>query len=227
MDQLSQLAGKEARLRDLACKRREMTLPGYKNLADYHEGKYDCGYVSPYTKVAANADSEVMIMLQDWASDDFLSGPFCPDTAEHGRARHRATNMKLDRLILQYFYRPICETYATNLFPFIKSDRMNAPIPGKDLVNAAIQFGIPQIRVVAPRLVIALGRDCFNGIRRAEGLRSSSTIAAAIEDPLTIDGSRVWCQAHTSPQGQNMRNRGRIDRVSDDWARMAAWFRSS
>ena len=68
---------KKSRLLALAKKRQQAKREGYKNIGDYHSGRYECDFVSPYTKTASNVDSPLLIMLQDWASDDFLSGQFC------------------------------------------------------------------------------------------------------------------------------------------------------
>jgi len=113
-------------------------------------------------------------------------------------------------LVKKYFGFAICETFVM--------------IPTKYLVLAAKEFALPQIEIVAPRLVIALGLDGFNGFRRALNMDPSRTIASGIEDRITLGGSTIWCQAHTSPLGQNMRNRGGIDRVAQDWQKMADWF---
>lgn len=219
---------KRGRLEILARKRQQSKWEGYKNIGDYCEGKYECDFVSPYTKSAGNIDSQVFIMLQDWASDDFLSGPTCALTVQYGRTPTRATNKRLDDLVLKYFDVSIGEIFASNLFPFIKPKTMSAKIPIKDLVRAAKEFALPQIETVAPRLVVALGLDCSNAIRRALDIEPSRTIANAVENPIPFRKSMIWCQAHTSPLGQNMRNRGGIknDRVSADWQEMSDWFRS-
>lgn len=142
-------------------------------------------------------------MLQDWASDDFLKGPFCELTRQYGRTPSRQTNQRLDELVRKHFGFSICETFASNLFPFIKLKSMKAKIPMKHLVLAAEEFALPQITIVAPRLVVALGLDCFNSIRRVLEKEPSRTIGRAMEDPITYCGSRIWCQAHTGRLGRS------------------------
>ena len=213
---------KQAQLLDLAKKRQQTTWEGYRNVGFYHQGRYDCDFVSPYTKAANNVASPIFIMLQDWASDTFLDGAFCDVTCQFGRTPTRQTNKQLDRLVSEYFGVSISETYTSNLFPFIKPKDMSAAIPTRDLVRAANEFALPQIRILAPRLVIALGLNCFNSIRRTQELKPSRLTAYAIADPITVYGSRVWCQAHTSQRGQN--NRGGPKQVSIDWQAMSDWF---
>src|SRR5262245_53326039 len=73
-------SSKSGQLEELAKKRRQTRRDGYGHIGDYHGGRYDCNFVSPYTKSAPNVDSPIFIMLQDWASDDFLRGTFCEDS---------------------------------------------------------------------------------------------------------------------------------------------------
>ena len=75
---------KEVRLEALAKTRRETGREGYKNVGDYCDGRYDCDFVSPYTKCAPNVDSQIFIMLQDWAGDDFLCEGFREDIRRCG-----------------------------------------------------------------------------------------------------------------------------------------------
>ena len=55
---------------------------GYKGIGEYHQKRYECDFVSPYTKSAGNVDAHIMVLLQDWSSDEWLSGPFHSDVAE-------------------------------------------------------------------------------------------------------------------------------------------------
>ena len=63
---------KQSSLLRLARMRQSTRWPAYKCVGDYRGGVYECDFVSPYTK-AGNVDAEIMVMLQDWSSDDSLS----------------------------------------------------------------------------------------------------------------------------------------------------------
>lgn len=92
-------------------------------------------------------------------------------------------------------------------------------------MDAARTFAVPQIEIVRPRLVIALGLECFNGLRRALHLVRAPNMDAAAKSPIRLSTtSRIWCQAHTSALGQNSRNRGGVDRVTSDWQEMVRWY---
>jgi restriction system protein len=213
---------KRAALMALAKLRQATRWTGYNCIADYHDGIYECDFVSPYTKSANNVDAEILIMLQDWSSDESLGGPFDEDSANLGYSRHIPTNQNLIRLLHENFGLTLKDTYATNLFPFVKLGGMSSTIRKADLIAAARHFALPQILTVNPKLVICLGKETFNALRQICGLSPSPTVAVAIEEPFNLSESRtrIWCQAHTGNLGRNNRNKGSIDRVTDDWRRM-------
>lgn len=217
---------KAARLLELARRRQACRWTGYKPLADYHDGAYECDFVSPYTKSAGNVDATAMIVLQDWSSHDRLSAELDAEAVALGHTPSLPTNRNLARLLDVHLGLTLAETYGTNLFPFIKSGGLSSSIRSRDLERAAREFAVPQIDIVAPRLVVCLGLKTFNALRKALGLEVAPTINAAIGEPFSRGRARIWCQAHTGALGQNGRNRGGIDRVSQDWLAMktdAGW----
>jgi uracil-DNA glycosylase len=109
------------------------------------------------------------------------------------------------------------DVYATNLFPFIKKGSISSSIPMRDLVRAAQEFALPQIRIVQPKFVVCLGLNTFNAIRIVCGHAPAQRMNEAIASPFTLEKSRIWCQAHTGARGQN--NRGR-ERAGEDWRKM-------
>src|SRR5215203_7205052 len=64
---------KHHRLRTLAKNRQATRWPHYKSIADYQVGVYECDFVSPFTIGAGNVEADVMVLLQDWSSDDELT----------------------------------------------------------------------------------------------------------------------------------------------------------
>jgi len=211
---------KHAALLALARKRQANPWEGYKAIGGYHGGAYECDFVSPYTKTAGNVDSEIFVMLQDWCSDSLLSKPLDPKIADLGHLPRLPTNRNLAKMLQACFGKTLADVYGTNLFPFIKPGNMSAPIPMEHMVQAAREFGLPQIRIVRPRMVICLGLATFTALQQACGINTSGDFPAAIASPFDFEGARIWCQAHTGARGQNNRNKDGVDRVSQDWQRM-------
>jgi restriction system protein len=205
----------------LAQKRKTTCWPGYGRISDYHNGAYECDFVSPYTKSARNVDAEIFILLQDWSSDESLRGPFDPDCARDGLSRTWPTTKRLIELLQSYFGVELKDVYATNLFPFIKRGKSSGSIPMRDLIPAAQEFALPQIQIIRPKLVVCLGFDTFNAIRVVCGHKRAKRMNEAIASPFTYRESRIWGQAHTGARGQN--NRGR-ECVNKDWRKMKMDF---
>ena len=76
----------------------------------------------------------------------------------------------------KFFNLEFSEVYATDVFPFVKAGDMGTKIPMADMVLAAKQFAIPQIKIISPKLVVCLGRQTFNSIRKASGLKEVSLL---------------------------------------------------
>ena len=219
-------SAKKSALRSLARKRQKAAWEGYKNIGDYYDGAYECLHVSPYTKSADNLDSPIMVFLQDWTSDDSIRRGFHADSVTHGQAPELPTNRNLVALLKEHFDLALGDVYATNLFPFIKPGHMGKSIPRRDLLRAAQEFGLPQIEIIKPRLVICLGKATFNAIREAAGFEGMPDVGSAIAKPFNLGKARIWCQAHTGGQGQAMRNAGKR-RVPGDWSRMRKEFQKA
>lgn len=156
-------ADKHERLRQLAGKRVSSRWPGYSQPEDY-DGYDFKDLVSPFTRSAGNVDATVMLFLQDWASQDSMKGDFHAESARLGHNPARITNVRLEELLRRHLNLRLDETYATNLFPFIKPGGMSATIPARDLRQAALEFGLPQVEIVNPRIVVALGRNVSNAL---------------------------------------------------------------
>ncbi len=153
----------EKELLRLAKLRQKTTYEGYKSIADYEDGYYECDYVSPYSKSAHNINADVFIVLQDWSSDENMSG-ICQETNRLGYTPSVGTNIKLIGYLEKFLGIALKDTYTTNLFPFIKMGGMSANIPIKYMRRAANEFTLPMIQIISPKIVIALGRKTYNVI---------------------------------------------------------------
>jgi hypothetical protein len=223
---------KKKALRDLAGRRKASRWSGYSNIGDYHDGCYECDeQVSPYTKDAGNVDSDIFVMLKDWLSEKDISKPPDPNPKirAEGYTPSANTNRNLQELPSTHFDGlQIRQIYATNLFPFVKPGHTSAPIRYSALKQAALEFGIPQINIVRPRLVIVLGVTTFRPLIAARPPIAATEIKIpwpslndAVNNPVDYGSVRIWCQAHTGWGGAH---RGGPKVVQNDWKRMADWY---
>ena len=216
---------KSDRLLALAKKRKVTTYKGYTAIGDYNSGAYECDYVSPYSISAHNVDADILIILQDWCSEENFKEEVRQETLKYGYTPSVKTNIKLKELLLKHLNVTLEQTYATNLFPYIKPGPMNASISAKDLLKAAKDFTLPIIEIINPRIAICFGKATFDAIRKACGLKAVKNIEEAIASHFTYQSTEIFCQAHTGQLGQNNRNRGGIERVSMDWQSMFPYFK--
>lgn len=216
---------KHEKLLALGRKRRNAPLPeGCHSIGEYENGAYESEYVSPYTKSAHNADAEVSIMLQDWASHESLIGKFDRDAATLGYSSSSRTNINLIALLCVHFNLSLSKTFATNLFPFVKTGAMNAGIPVRLLNKATEDFAMPQVMIVGPKLLICLGKEVFNAVRRFHKHDAVRTVGDGIDNPFQVGETWYWCQSHTGSQGTNQRT---ARQVAKDWKRMAENYKDS
>ena len=215
---------KHAKLLELSKKRQRSRWEGYNCIGDYHDGVYECDFVSPYTRTAGNVNAEIFVLLQDWSSDESMKLNVDEQTLCLGHTPGLPTNRNLVRLLKEHFNLGLSDIYGTNLFPFIKPGGMSAPIPQKDLVLAAQAFGLPQVKIVSPKLVICLGIATFQALQIACDHCPSKNLEDAIGSTFEHESSQIWCQAHTGRLGQNNRNRGGEKRVTKDWRMMREAF---
>ena len=208
-------------LKELALHRRAHVPLGYKGIGEYHGEAYECDFVSPYTKSAQNLAADIMLVLQDWCSDEFLRGSVNHEVVALGHDPQLPTNRNLKRLIWVHFGTKLEQTYGTNLFPFIKPGGMSAGVPPRVLAAAATTYTVPEIELIEPKLVVCFGTAVCNAIRGSLGLRRVGNLENAIESPFQIKDTEVWTQSHPGSLGRNNRNRGGVDRVSQDWQRMS------
>lgn len=216
---------KHAKLLSLARKRKSARWPHVRQVGSYHGGAYDSDHVSPYTKSAGNVDADVFLLLQDWSSDSWLSKPLNLEVQRLGYAPSLPTNRNLGSLLRTHLDLHLADTYATNLFPFIKQGTLSSRLAAKALYRAAREYAIPQIRIVSPKLVVCLGLATVNAIREGCRQPATSTLEAAIAEPFSIDGVMYWAQAHPGHFGQLGRNKGCAGQVGKDWQRMGEWLR--
>jgi restriction system protein len=155
------------------------------------------GWVSPYTK-GAHKCGGIAIVLQDWASADFLAAAHDPRIAALGRDPDRITNSRLEQLLRNVLGLELSAVYATNVFPFVKPCGMSAPIPQRLANRTALEFTKPELDLARPAQVLALGRVAQRALRSVE-VRCVDLPHPAARRLDLGDHERIWCQALSRP----------------------------
>lgn len=218
---------KKEKLLNLAKLRQSKKYSGYTAIGDYNEGAYECDYVSPYSLSSHNENSDILVVLQDWCSERGFGDNVCNETVMQGYTSSVKTNVYLKELLLEHFALTLEEIYTTNLFQYIKPGEMNGAIAAADLLKAAKEFMLPTIETIQPKIVVCLGKDTFNAIRKACGFKVVYSIEEGVSSHFSYNGSEIFCQSHSGQLGRNNRNTGGVNRVAKDWEEMSNYFKNA
>jgi hypothetical protein len=210
---------KQSAMATVVAARRLARHPIHRALSKISNGRYDCEFVSPWTKSACNLDADLMIIGQDWVSESFLL-KHSDVLRQLGYDPKLATNKNLQRLLLDQFGLSFSEIYATNVFIYVKAGGMSAPLPMRDLTDCARRFLLPQIEIVKPRMAICLGQRTFNSVRRALGLSALSLNEAAQPTGNTkYLETEIYGSPHLGARGTA--NAGGIKWIIPQWTALA------
>ncbi|TPN53904.1 hypothetical protein [Mesorhizobium sp. B1-1-7] len=220
---------KIAQIRELVRKRREpsagsplsgYTVP-YSKIGDFHGSAFDFDdHVVPWSKTASNLSPRIMLIAQDWASEDFLSGEFDQDQFEFGYTPSLPSNQNLFRLLREHLHTTFEETFATDAFVFIKPGNMTETINIRDMRRSAFEYALPQIEIIKPRVVLCIGSSAYNAIRFSQGCRYASIASSLGEAPLRVGSIPVFGVHHTG--GLATLFAGGPEAQDRQWARLAA-----
>jgi uracil-DNA glycosylase len=224
---------KKAALLQLAQLRKLESFEGYSrkylNLCDFFSGYYECDHVVPWTLSACNVEADLMLISQDWSSEEFLlARGEDPQARKLGHSPDLPTNQRTQAMLKEHMGLSFGDTYATDAFAFIKPGKMNSPISFPDLLRSVRTYTLPQISIVRPKMVICLGSAPFNAIRRGLGKpdRINLTRSFQVETPFHTDfeGIPIFGVAH--PGGVGTRAIGGQAVALPRWQTLGEYFRT-
>jgi hypothetical protein len=144
----------------------------YHKVSEFMNGKfYDSRFVTPYSKSSHNIHSDFLLILQDWASEDYLKNKSKDEYIPLGHDPRLPTNKFLKELLKKHLDYDLQDLYTINLFPYIKKGSMNHKIPSHDLLYAAKNFTLPVLNIIKPKWVFAFGIDVYNQLRKIANLK--------------------------------------------------------
>ena len=207
-----------------ACRRCD----GMRNPSVLKEGRFDSDQIGPWTKWLGDLNASVMVIGQEWGDGNaFL--------AQSGRdSSTSATNIMLRELLgsmgieVPAVDNPSdqCGVFLTNAALCMKDNGCQAPVQDSWFRVCGQTFLRPQIELVQPRIVIALGQRAFMAVRGAYGQSSPSRFRDAVDGPSLVlpNGSLLFAVYHC---GQRILNthRKRAQQFAD-WQRIGEAVRS-
>jgi len=210
---------KRSRIRKLVHLRRLPTsCPfGYSSLSTFDEGYYESVFVVPWTKSACSYDADLMIIGQDWASESHLKKrDECIRVL--GQKPTLATNRNLKKFLKKYMLLEFGETWATDVFPFLKRKRMSERIPQNLLVECAKTYTLKEIEIIRPLMVVCLGLRTINAVRVALGQNTLPNIDAAsdVTQSDKLPCIEIYGATHTGGWGTTTRGR----KMNAEWRKL-------
>lgn len=156
--------------------------------------------------------------MSNWQSDEIVKAGHDPNLK---------TNKCLFELLRKYLLIEFADTYAMDVFPFIKKGNMSVKIPLNDLVETARTYAIPAVKIIDPKLTVCLGLATFNALRKASNLSTFSNIEEGTKNSFSIGHCKVFGVAHTGRMGTNMRNRKNKNQVDTDWSVIQSYLNAN
>ncbi|MER8719645.1 hypothetical protein NKH64_14855 [Mesorhizobium sp. M0999] len=171
---------------------------GYRKIGEFQGGVFDFDdHVVPWSRTASNLLPKIMLIAQDWASEDFLSGDLDQEQLQLGYTPGLPSNQNLFRLLGAHLNTTFEETFATDAFVFVKHGSMTTRIPNPDLRRSALEYALPQVEIVKPQAVVCIGSSTYNAIRYALGRPYVSIDTSLGEEPLRMGSTPVFGVNHT------------------------------
>jgi restriction system protein len=212
---------KQEKLKKLALERKTFCFDGFKKISEFQNGAFDVeDYVSPWSIGAHNFNADLMLIGQDWASSKWLSNPKNLNFSRLGQNPNLMTNKNLNEY-LKYFGLNFSDTYATNAFVLVKEGNMSAKITPKFLYESIKKFLVPQIEIVKPKMIICLGAETYNALRKENGYPELK-VGSGQEIAMPFMGADVYGVNHTG--GHGTKNAGGKESARKQWQILAGHY---
>jgi uracil-DNA glycosylase len=173
-----------------------------KNPAVCAGGKYDSDEIGPWTRWQGALDADLMVIGQDWGDVAYFTSHRGLDEARN------PTNRRLRELLAIAGYEigeVGAETgrgsiFLTNAILCLKSGGLGGPVKSAWFAECGSRFLRPQVELVRPRAVIALGEQAYRAICRAFHVRVQP-FRTAVESEQMVElspGIRLFSVYHCS-----------------------------
>lgn len=187
---------------------------GLTNPSEIDKGKFDSNQIGPWTRWNGDLNAQIFIVGQEWGSKaTFIS--------QKGLDKANAdTNQMLVYLLasvgIDVNHAPNSRTnsgvFQTNAALCLKEGKDSSPVKGQWFKNCSKAFLRRQIDLVQPQVVVALGKQAYQGVCNAYGMYPVSKFTEVIGVVLPIkgaDGIQLIPVSHCSPMARNLNNQPR------------------
>lgn len=192
---------------------------GLTNPSEVQKGKFDSDQIGPWTRWNGDIDAHVLIAGQDWgAINTFIKqrGKDRPDSGTNEMLLYLLASIGLDVKVAPNM-RSNSGVFLTNAALCLKEGTDSSPVRSEWFTNCGAAFLRPQIKLINPRVVVALGKEAYLAICHAYTMEPVAKFTDAIGCIFALkdtDGIRMVPVSHCSPLAQNL-NRPRSKQFQD------------
>jgi len=218
---------KQAPYRDLVARRQLCrACAGLRNPAEPELACFDSTQIGPWTRLHGDLNAGLMIVGQDWGGVHYYVKHRGLDDLKNPtmRTMERLLNESGIPASLTRYEQGDRGIFLTNAVLCLKSGGLQAAVDSSWFSNCGARFLRPQIEVVAPRVVVALGQRAYEAILRTYDIRPGA-FRDAVESPdgiLLPGGSRLLAVYHCGNRILNTHRK--YPEQLRDWRRVASWM---
>ncbi|MCA9972143.1 MAG: uracil-DNA glycosylase family protein [Anaerolineales bacterium] len=190
--------------------------------------QFDSNEIGPWTRLHGDLNAEIMVVGQDWGDTRYFK------TNQGLDDLRNPTTRMLEQLLqvagfdvsLQSYEQGNRGLFLTNAILCLKEGGLQAKVESSWFKNCGQRFLRPQIELVAPKIVVALGQRAYEAILVEFGFKRGK-FRSAVESPQGLAlpcGSQLFAVYHC---GRRILNTHRPpDAQIQDWRRIRAWLDS-
>ncbi|NIA30362.1 MAG: hypothetical protein GWP06_10685 [Actinobacteria bacterium] len=199
---------------------------GLQNPAAANLKEYDSDEIGPWTQLHGDLEAEIMVVGQDWGDTNYYEANRGLDNL-----RNR-TMLTLEKLLHASGFGVSLKAYdhggrglfLTNAILCLKTGGMQATVEPSWFKNCGRLFLRQQIKIVSPKVVVALGQRAYEAIL-AEFSVKKGPFRKAVESKQGISlpcGSQLFAVYHCGNRILNTHRK--FDAQVEDWRRIRGWL---
>lgn len=196
---------------------------GLTNPAIPELARLDAPHIGAWTRWLDDLSADLMIVGQDWGPVDLF-------IHQNGLDKDIYTNRALTKLLAQAgipvepapIARSNSRVFATNAVLCLKQDGTKSKVSPACFDHCGPNFLLPQIQLVRPKVVVALGQAAYRAIMKAFGLEATN-FQTAVDSPQPVELMPGTCLIPVYLCTRLVMNTHRTEKQQQaDWLRVAA-----
>jgi len=192
-------------------------------------GAFDSDHLGPWSRWQGNLDAKLLVVGQDWGGTEYFIRHRGFDTPRNPTNRHLRQLLESIGIAVPppSDTETVGEIFLTNAILCLKRGGLGAPVRTEWFKNCGKRYLQPLIDLIAPQVVITLGRRALDSVLSLYGMPKPKRLRDAVESrdgvelpggtlllPMYHCGQMVWI-THRRPN-QQLKDWARVRDMLDD-----------